>query len=358
MSVTLAVEEAETAGRRSVERCREQPAILGRSEIGAFSANSRAWALALRRVLLTLGVLPGLLAWVPLARLWPSHAGRWGVFLRRYAYWYGVRSTLRDRDIWRRLTRGPVILMYHAVGRPDERASRYVVPLRRFRRQMAWLRWRGYRVIGLADLVSCLRDSRLPPARSVVITFDDGYADNCDLALPVLRRCGFPATVFLVTGAIGDRATWTDEPGLAGRPILSEAQVRQMLQDGIDVGAHTRTHPSLPEVAVPDQEDETRGAFEDLARRFGPPPVRMFAYPYGDYDLNVAQLVQQAGFDAACCSRSGVNDPATSCFELRRVEVCGTDALWLFALLVWRGRRRRRRAAGRPAVPEVEGHPV
>jgi peptidoglycan/xylan/chitin deacetylase (PgdA/CDA1 family) len=213
---------------------------------------------------------------------------------------------------------------------------------------MAWLRWRRYHVLSMSDLVACLREHRLPPARSVIITFDDGYADNYDRAFPVLRRYRFPATVFLVSGAIGGDASWTDDPPLSGRPLLSEAQLEEMLRAGIEVGAHTRTHPSLLELSAPDREREVQGAREDLQRRFGQ-VIRTFAYPFGDYDADVARVVLRAGFDAACCSRSGVNDPATPPFELRRVEVRGTDSLYRFALMVWHARRGRGGRATRHA---------
>jgi peptidoglycan/xylan/chitin deacetylase (PgdA/CDA1 family) len=134
---------------------------------------------------------------------------------------------------------------------------------------------------------------------------------------------------------------------------LSEAQLEEMLQAEIEVGAHTRTHPSLPELSAPDCEREVHGVREDLQRRFGR-VIRTFAYPFGDYDTDVARVVLRAGFDAACCSRSGVNDPATPLYELRRLEVRGTDPLHRFALMVWCARRWRGWRAARHASGAAE----
>jgi peptidoglycan/xylan/chitin deacetylase (PgdA/CDA1 family) len=242
-----------------------------------------------------------------------------------------------------------VILMYHAIGGGGEAPSCYVTPERRFRLQMTWLRFCRYRVISLSELVGHLRADRLPPARAVVVTFDDGYADNYHLALPILRRHRIPATVFLVSGAIGSHAEWPPEPALARRPLLTAALIDEMLAAGVEAGAHTRTHVSLTDTRDPeDRGRQIAGSREDLERDLGR-PVRHFAYPYGDYDADVVDLVRSAGFDAACCSRSGFNEPAIPRYELRRVEVRGTDSLWRFALMVWSGHRPR--PGARAGVP-------
>jgi len=310
------------------------------SEFWKFSDGCRFRALVIRRALAALRVPPRLVALLrPLCD--SRRLAAFEKFLLQYAYWRGVQRRL-DRETWRQVQRGPVILMYHAVAtRRSEPASCYVVPRRRFTVQMAWLNRRGYRVISLGDLIAHLRTHRLPPARSVVITFDDGYEDNCETALPILQRYGFPATVFVVSGAIGSTAQWTTEPALMGRPVATGAQLAAMVKGGIEIGAHTQTHPSLTAIPPLAQEAELRGSREDLERLLGK-PVRSFAYPFGDYAPDIARRVAEAGFDAACSSRSGVNDPATPLFQLRRVEVRGTYSLWSFAWLLWRAHRPRR----------------
>lgn len=338
MTVARLLDEAECEGRRAAEACRTDPSSVRAGELGAFSSHSRPAFLVLRRVLLFLHVPPRWLALVR-ALTHPGQLPRETGFLRRYAYWRGVRQAIADRDDWRRLTRGPVILMYHAIGDAAEAPSCYVVPRGRFHRQMIWLRLRRYRVISLSELVDAFRNNRLPPARAVVVTFDDGYADNHAVALPILRRLRIPATVFLVSGAVGGKVSWTSDPSLCGRPLLTADLVREMLAAGVEIGAHTRTHVSLTSLpAGRERHGEIAGAREDLERRFGR-PVRVFAYPFGDHDPGVSEDVRRAGYEASCCSRSGVNDPGTPQFALRRVEVRGTDSLFRFARMVWSGRR-------------------
>jgi peptidoglycan/xylan/chitin deacetylase (PgdA/CDA1 family) len=267
-------------------------------------------------------------------------ARAWHV-LEKYAFWRGVRSALADRELFRRLTGGAVVLMYHAVGAVDEPPSHYVVPLRRFKRQMAWLRWTGRPVITVGDLVTHLKSGIPPPVSAVIISFDDGYADNYREALPALRDHGFRATIFVVSSHIGGVAPWGDDPILRGRQLLTAGQVEALRSEGCEIGGHSRTHPSLVEIASDDLEVEIGGSRRDLEQLSGH-PIRTFAYPFGDFDPTVARTVRDCGYEGACCSRSGINELSTPLFELRRVEVRGTDSLWQFIGMVWRGRRSRR----------------
>ena len=338
--------QAAEEGQNRAQRYRREPSTARTGELGAFSADARPIALLMRRALLALHVSPLMLAWTRRFIRTPERLAQVDRFLWRYAFWTGVKRGLSDRDTWRRFSRAPVILMYHAVGADGEAPSWYVMPQRRLRWQMRWLRLCRYRIIPLSELVADLRSDRLPPGRAVVITFDDGYADNYHFAFPILRRRRIPATVFLVSQEMGGGANWTTEPAIAGRPLMTPALMGEMLDGGFEAGAHTRTHVSLTDVTDRQtRELEIAGSRHDLERSFDR-PIQTFAYPFGDYDAGVAEIVQRAGFHAACCSRPGANDPATPLFELRRVEVRGTDALWRFPFMVWSGRRHRRR---RPA---------
>jgi peptidoglycan/xylan/chitin deacetylase (PgdA/CDA1 family) len=265
----------------------------------------------------------------------------WHRFLYSYFYWYGVRQAVNDRDVWLRLIRPPVILMYHAVGEHGEQPGRYLIPARRFARQMAWLRRRRYPVLPLEVLARYRAENRLPPARSMVLTFDDGYADNLTMAYPVLRQHEFPATIFLVSQAVGGVNGWDTAGELAGRPLLSWPDIEALQEGGITVGAHTRHHPALTEIPDDQLEGEVAGSRADLTRQLGR-SVELFAYPHGRHDARVQTAVAGAGYLCACCSYAGLNDPSVPQFALRRSEIRGTDSLLGFALLPWLGRARWR----------------
>jgi peptidoglycan/xylan/chitin deacetylase (PgdA/CDA1 family) len=331
---------AREAGASAVELYRRTPDLLPQLELGRFQRGTSS-DLRLKRLLLAMGG-PGL-PFGLIRRLLPRGRSRerWDGFLLSYQYWRGVRQAVSDPAMWRSLTRAPIILMYHAVAAPGEPAGCYLVPLRRFKWQMAWLRLARYRVLRFEDLLDCRREHRLPPGRSVVLSFDDGYADNRQLALPILRAHRFSAIFFLVTASVGGKNAWDASGELAGRSLMSWTDIREMLSAGMEIGAHTRHHVALPSVSQEEAEQEIAGSRADLERELGM-QIRAFAYPYGLLDKTSPDTVARAGFDGACCSRSGPNDALVSSYLLRRLEVRGTDSLFQLIRGLRRGHAARR----------------
>ena len=333
------VADFEKRGGMAIELYRRHPPILT-GHLGSFRGGDGRWIL-LRRVMLALDLPPRLLLW--LGPLLPRRSWRdtWAGLIDSHSRWRGIRRCV-TRDEWRRLTWATPILMYHAFGNEDEPASRYVVPIGRFARQMTWLRRMGYRVISLEELVKSRREWRLPPARSVVITMDDGYADNYALALPVLRRQAIPATLFVVSRTVGERNNWSRGDELEGRPLVSWTDLRALRDAGVGIGAHTRTHPRLPTLRLQEAESEIVGSRTDLERALET-PVTMFAYPYGEFDETAQAMVERNGFLAGCGVGDCLNEAATPLQALCRVEIFGTDSLITFVRLLL-GRRVRRRS--------------
>jgi peptidoglycan/xylan/chitin deacetylase (PgdA/CDA1 family)/GT2 family glycosyltransferase len=304
-----------------------RPRLLG------WFADGTPREVALRRLLLALRASPRLLA--AAGALLPGSARRvWLGFVSRLAFWRGVRETT-DAGTWRSVTRGIPVLMYHAFT-AERTGSRFVMPRRAFARQMRLLRLLGYRVIGLEELAGLLRTGQALPRRSVVITIDDGYRDNHELAMPILRRRGFGATVFLVSRRIGGESDWGTDPEVIGRPLLSPGEIAEMESAGIAFGAHTRTHPTLPEVPDGALADEVEGCRADLQSLLSK-PVPTFAYPYGAYDDASVEAVRAAGFEAACSVMPRpcriVDDPLL----IPRFEIWGTDPMRRFLRKLWFG---------------------
>lgn len=241
-----------------------------------------------------------------------------------------------------RLASATPILMYHAFAGPGEPASRFIIPLRRFSLQMAWLKGRRYHVLSLNEYLDYRRQSCPPPERSVVITIDDGYREVLTRAYPVLRRHGFPATVFLPTRRMGACNDWDRDGPLAGRPLLSWSEALALLDGGLSFGAHTRTHPRLATLGVEQARCEIAGSRADLEQALSM-QVRHFAYPFGEYNAALEAEAADAGFEAACSVDPGLNTAATPVFALRRMEVFGTDSLLRFAVMLWVGNLLPRR---------------
>jgi glycosyltransferase involved in cell wall biosynthesis len=329
------VSDFERAGAAAVEMVRREPPLLAQLPLGGYWESGPREGLA-RRVLLALHLPPALLR--PFDRLLVApRFDRFYRFVQEYAYWRGARRAERNRTRRRSFLGGVVILLYHAIGEPGEPASRYVLPVRRFARQLWLLRLLRYRVLTLDAYAQHREEYSLPPPRSVIITLDDGYRDNAELAFPLLRRHGAVATIFAVSGSLGGRNTWSVGSEVWGRPLLSWPEVESLRRTGVRFGAHTKTHASLPELSPEERQDEISGSCQQLERRLG--PIRHFAYPYGHVDAATLDAVRSIGLTTAAGIEEGRNSFATPLLRLRRCEVRGTDSLFRFAVMLVLGKR-------------------
>ncbi len=328
------IEDARRQGAGHVALAARYPAALPKL-LGWFGAPT-ARDVALRRLLLALRVSPAALA-LP-GRLLPRQGSRliWFYFVSRYAFWLGVRGSV-DRELWLRMTRRVPVLMYHAFSEADE-GDRYVLPRRAFRRQMRLLALLRYRVIDFEELARSLRDGPPPPRRALVITIDDGYRDNLEIAQPILRRRRFPATIFLVSDRLGGVNDWDREGVVCGRPLLTVEEIEELREGGISFGAHTRTHVNLEEAGDEAIEAEVAGSRRDLEGVLGS-PVRSFAYPYGRRDARGVAAVGRAGYEAACTThpeRARLDDDR---LQIPRIEIRAEYSLAKFLVRVLRGGR-------------------
>jgi peptidoglycan/xylan/chitin deacetylase (PgdA/CDA1 family) len=188
------------------------------------------------------------------------------------------------------------ILMYHSL---DTSQSVVSVSPQRFAEHMACLANLGVRGIGLRDALVHHAAHGMWPERAVVITFDDGYANFFEHGLPTLQQYGFTATVFQVTGFVGQRNDWGPPPaGLGTLPILAWPQLREMSAAGIEIGAHTRTHPDLRGLPAEAVERELAGSRTDIEQHVGT-AVWTCAYPFGAFDGPSLRIAGQE-FRAAC----------------------------------------------------------
>ncbi len=288
----------------------------------------------LRRVLLALHTPP--IALSLLGPLVPAGRGRqiWFGFVARYSLWHGVRRSM-SRDRWLRTISGIPVLMYHAFTDTGER-DRYILPKRSFARQMRLLSLLRYRIVGFEELAEALRDNQLLPRRSVVITIDDGYRDNYEIAHPIIRRRRFPATVFLVSKRLSGENDWNTHGVGRGRPLLSLDQVERLRAEGIEVGAHTRTHCSLPDATDEAVSEEIKGSREDLEAAIGA-PVTTFAYPYGRFDDRAVAAVAEARFLGACTTLDRLAYHGDDPLVIPRIEIRGSDTIKNFLRKLWFG---------------------
>lgn len=245
---------------------------------------------------------------------------------------------------WRRTVsyQHPRILMYHMVSqhRSGAKFNKLRVPPEQFERQIAYLAENGWTFAHVSELKNAL------PAKTVVLTFDDGYRDNLEYAHPILARHKAKATLYLVEDRF-DRDWSTakkahhDSGELMQEPKLSDAEVETMLASGVwELGAHTLTHANLPATEPQQRADEVTQGRTVLQQKFNQ-SIPSFAYPFGIYDAEDVRLAEQAGYDFAVTTKEGIDSlPYAKPLELKRIKVSGKEGLWSFKLRLRTGRRK------------------
>jgi peptidoglycan/xylan/chitin deacetylase (PgdA/CDA1 family) len=245
------------------------------------------------------------------------------------------------------------VLMYHALSPACTSGfGRWTLAPDRFESHLGYLSQEGYHAITVAELAERRRRGALDPsARLVVLTFDDAYADFLDVAMPALQRYGMTATLFVPTGYVGGHSGWMYGEGEGGREVLSWPELGTISRLGVEIGAHSHTHPELDTLPPRAQAEEARLPKLLLERRLGL-PVSSFAYPFGLYDRQVREAVAAAGYTAACTMNSWAATSGDHLLEVPRVAVFhDTDVASLAArLAASRGQARRAALRARRAA--------
>jgi len=223
--------------------------------------------------------------------------------------------------------RTPVpVLMYHAVGTPPAGAPypELFVSDHLFRDQVRALAGAGYHAVTLDRVWRAWHGRARLPARPIVLSFDDGYRGDFGVAMPALRRLGWPGVLNLLVANL-HRRHWG----------LDTAMVRRMAANGWEIDSHTLTHPDLAAVSAARLWREVHRSRVVLHRLFGG-PVSFFCYPSGEFDATVIAAVRRAGYLAATTTLPGLARPAQP-FALRRIRVDGGEQASLLLATIGSG---------------------
>jgi len=191
--------------------------------------------------------------------------------------------------------RGIPVLLYHSV---DNSGSVISITPSEFRAHMEYFHHSGYRTISLEEYLKYLQADTKLPQRAVVLTFDDGFKNNYSEALPVLRKFGFTASIFIVTNRIGGTCSWEKDESIPEIPMLSWDEIREMNDYGIDFGAHSCSHPHLSKISKERLKNEllnSKWIIESQINR----PVKFLSYPYSDFNRETTETARECGFLAA-----------------------------------------------------------
>ena len=212
------------------------------------------------------------------------------------------------------------ILMYHSIeSMPKNTIMRSLhVPPRRFKFQMWMLKFLGYEALSLNKLKPYLDGHK--HGKVVGITFDDGYLNNLVNAAPVLAKYNFSATCYLVNKKIGLSNTWDLEKGITQSPLMNEDEINAWLKLGMDIGAHTNTHPDLTSISEKKALKEIKDCKDDLSKKFNV-NVKDFCYPFGLYNKLICNMAKDSGYLSATTMIRGRASSKSDRYLLPRIPI-------------------------------------
>jgi peptidoglycan/xylan/chitin deacetylase (PgdA/CDA1 family)/glycosyltransferase involved in cell wall biosynthesis len=327
------------AGRADVVLARKHPATPGPSVFSLNGADRRR-ARFVYRPLSRLGPLSSVIALMARAlalRTFSRAAGSrfWTRFFfatRDFLYWKGVHEAggiPRPHPVR--------VLCYHAVADlSDDAVLRpYGVPPAEFEAQIAGLVAAGYSFISAQEFARYLTEGGGLPSKPLLVTFDDCYQDLATAALPIMRRRGIRAVAFAVSDLLGRHNEWDSRLGRRQIGLLDAPGLRKLAEAGIEIGAHSRTHPDLRKQPAERARDEVAGSRRELEAA-GLSPIRYFAYPYGAFNADTRAAAKDAGYEAAFSIRPGQIDRDADRFALPRIEVLRGDTAGGLRWKLWK----------------------
>jgi peptidoglycan/xylan/chitin deacetylase (PgdA/CDA1 family) len=223
-------------------------------------------------------------------------------------------------DLKTRAQMPAAILFYHRVA--DQTLNDWTIRNRDFRQHLDWLTL-NTKLVTLQD-IQLSQSSGSRKELEVAITFDDGYSDNCECAIPELIHRGIPFTYFVTTDNVENQVPFAHDVK-AGKPLAvnSIAQIKQMVDRGVEIGCHTQSHPNLGldhsrEFLLREIRD-ARHRLQDWTGQ----SIDYFAFPYG-MPCNVSQaaidVVYESGFHGFVSAYGGWNWPGEDDFHLQRIH--------------------------------------
>ncbi|MEW8957326.1 polysaccharide deacetylase family protein [Clostridium sp.] len=218
---------------------------------------------------------------------------------------------LKDNSI------GVPVLYYHSIyDNPNK--DELIVSKEMFREQMKYLKDNNYKTLTLSELQEYIRDNKKIPEKSVAITFDDGWVDNYENAYPILKEYGFNATIFVITSMVDNHHLY-----------LKSKEIKEMSENGIEIGSHTVNHDNLVEISKDKREktlEDSKKFLEDITKV----PVTSIAYPFGVYNDNVLKDSKEAGYTVGFTTDKGWANGTQNLFKINRVYVNGNSGMDVF----------------------------
>jgi peptidoglycan/xylan/chitin deacetylase (PgdA/CDA1 family) len=241
-----------------------------------------------------------------------------------------AKAILNNVSILSKKTYKPRIIYYHSINTN--------LPLSHnpetLERHLKWLSENNYTGLRLSELPCVIQEPNFESKRYVLITFDDGYADNVDIGLPILNSYGFKATFFVVAGMVHEKTRSNSDMGhmlYPGRQMMTYGDLRKLTDCGMEVGSHGWTHQQTTRIdkgsrlSLAGELEKSRQLLEEIINH----PVLSFSYPNGQrgaFSQETRNQIIQAGYHCAATTMWGTLCRSADLFSLPRCEITVADS--------------------------------
>jgi len=214
-------------------------------------------------------------------------------------------------------------LMYHRIASVPH--DRNALPKEKFEEQLRYLSQNGFTCLTMEMAYDVYRMHTKPPKKSVLLTFDDGYIDNYNEALPLLQKYQMSAVVFPISNWLGKENKW-EAMGKQTTTTMSAKQLKRWQEAGMEVGAHTMDHPFLTGCSADHLLLECEQSKKHLEKLLAT-PIHFLCYPYGYFNKSVQQAAKAAGFKAAFAICNNIPLFSINLYTLPRIPIPAHQSL-------------------------------
>jgi len=247
--------------------------------------------------------------------------------------WYGILIPPKKKF---------AVLMYHKVS--DNNNDTLTISTDDLNLQFTYLKEKGYQSLSFKDLKSLAAEGLPIPRKAVIITFDDAYKSFREKALPLLKKFDFKTTLFVPLAYLGKTNIWDKGKD----PIMNAEELKQISIDNhVEIGLHSFLHRNYEDLAISDMEEDLNNCLSTLSF-YHIPYVKVLAYPYGGYPKKDPRLKEQMftlfkslDLDFALRIGNKINPyPIKQPYEMKRIDIRGTDSFFIFKTKLKKGRAR------------------
>ena len=225
------------------------------------------------------------------------------------------------------------VIMYHRIIKENDVKGVHGIYVSEdvFDKQMKYLKDNGYQTITFEDIKNGEWRNRFNKGNKwIMLTFDDGYKDNYEVAFPILKKYGFKSTIYLL-GEVKYNKWDVDNPKNPEEKfiLMDDKEILEMQEYGIEFGGHTLTHPMLAKLDLEDAKREITESRKILNKKLGK-EMNCFAYPYGNLNEEVKKIVKEVGYKFAVATDSGDISYSKDLFQIRRIAIFPKNNMFNF----------------------------